>query len=138
MKKYEVMRTKDCVKNYKIKKSDLIRDEDIRKYVKVSQFQRQNRKGNIVDVKNHFIVSVGDKYFFQSYADYLAMVDTKEMKIVLYDNGICKSVTSEKYRNIFISNIMGFRVATPFLMHRAEYGYIKDYFNNCYQIVVED
>ena len=68
-----------------------------------------NKQGKAV--KNQFIIVNGDVTTFQSYNTKIIDVNKKENTIVFYPN-YNFSVTTSKYRNKFLSDILGVNIDT--------------------------
>ena len=68
-----------------------------------------NKQGNAV--KNQFIIDNGDVTTFQSYNSEIVNINRKENTIVFYPD-YNFSVTTSKYRNKFLSDILGVNIDT--------------------------
>ena len=68
-----------------------------------------NTQGNAV--KNQFVIINGDVTTFQSYNSQIVDINIKESTIVFYPN-YNFSVTTSKYRNQFLSDILGVSIDT--------------------------
>ena len=68
-----------------------------------------NKQGNAV--KNQLIITKGDVTTFQSYDSKIVNINRKEKTIVFYP-GYNFSVTTSKYRNKFLSDILGVNIDT--------------------------
>lgn len=83
-----------------------------------------NKQGNAV--KNQFIITNGDVITFQSYQSQIVAVDEKNKTIIFYPD-YNYSQTTSKYRNQFLSDILGTEINSRVIGKMIVDGVYKDY-----------
>ena len=83
-----------------------------------------NKQGNAV--KNQFIIDNGDVTIFQSYQSQIVAVDEKNKTIVFYPD-YDYSQTTSKYRNQFLSDILGTEINRQIVNKMIADSIYKDY-----------
>ena len=83
-----------------------------------------NKQGNAV--KNQFILADGDITTFQSYQSQIVAVDEKNKTIVFYPD-YNYSQTTSKYRNKFLSDILGTDIKSQIVNKMISDGVYRNY-----------